>query len=254
MNRQKGTKINYLLKNWPLGTVAVYSWFNKNCADRKLVQQYLKSGWIERLGRGAFKRAGENVDWMGAVYAMQQQMKKTVHPAGKTALQLLGLAHYVPANFKMGQVNLFGSEKETLPAWFKKHDWGVSINYIMSGLFREADKLGLTAYDAGGYEIKISSAERAALEFCYAVPEKESFVELDEIMSSLVTLRPGLVQELLVACRSVKVKRLFMYLAEKHEHPWVKRIDIEKIDFGKGKRALCKNGKYNPKYKLVVPK
>ena len=45
-----------------------------------------------------------------------------------------------------------------------------------------------------------------------------------------------------------------MYLADKHDHAWVKKIDIEKIDFGKGKRSLCSNGIYDSKYKIVIPK
>ena len=73
-------------------------------------------------------------------------------------------------------------------------------------------------------------------------------------MSALTTLRPRLVQELLEKCCSVKAKRLFMYLAEKHKHAWVKKIDTAKVDLGKGKRSLCKNGHYDSKYQIVVPK
>ena len=43
------------------------------------------------------------------------------------------------------------------------------------------------------------------------------------------------VQKLLEMCRFVKVKRLFMYMAEKHRHPWVEKLDLSRIDFGKGK-------------------
>jgi hypothetical protein len=40
-------------------------------------------------------------------------------------------------------------------------------------------------------------------------------------MEGLNTLRPDLVQELLEKCSSVKVKRLFMHLAEQFQHPWL---------------------------------
>jgi len=253
MSSHKESKINYLLKNWAKNSVAVYSWLNKYGVDRKLADKYVKSGWLQRIGRGAFKRAGDKVDWTGAVYAMQKQMYKTSHPAGKTALQLQGRAQYIPASFKEEDIVLFGLQNEKLPAWFKKHSWGVRIRYVMSGLFGDSADLGMTLYDTGNYEINISTLERAALEFCYDVPAKESFTELDEIMSSLTTLRPGLIKNLLEECNSVKAKRIFMYLAEKHEHAWVSRIDLAKVDFGKGKRALCKNGRYDPKYKIVVP-
>jgi len=242
------------MKSWTKNTVSVYPWLGEQGVDRKLAEKYVKSGWIERIGRGAFKKAGEEVDWTGAVYTLQKHMKKTVHPAAKTALQLLGRAQYIPAGFTESRVVLFGSVNEKLPAWFKKYEWRVKIQYVMTGLFGKSIGVGMTGYDTGNYEIKISAAERAALEFCYHVPVRADFYELDEIMASLTTLRPDIVQKLLEECRSIKTKRLFLYLAEKHEHTWVKRMDLSRVGLGEGKRALSRKGRYDPKYRIVVPK
>lgn len=66
--------------------------------------------------------------------------------------------------------------------------------------------------------------------------------------------RPQTVQELLEQCTSVKVKRLFLYLAEKAGHEWAKYLDLSKVDLGKGKRALVKGGEYVTKYQMTVPK
>jgi hypothetical protein len=178
----------------------------------------------------------------------------SVHPAGKTALQLQGSAHYLPANLKQAKIVLFGTKNEKLPAWFKNYKWEVTIRYVMTGLFGKDAGLGLTTHNFGDYEIKISSPERAAMELCYDVPIHESFGELDQIMSGLTTLRPQMVQELLEKCGSVKAKRLFIYLAEKHNHAWTKKLNLERINFGIGKRSLCNNGHYDSKYKIVVPK
>ena len=221
MDRQKISIINNLLKNWPENTVAVYAWLADQGVYRQLAATYLKSGWIERVGQGAFKRAGEKIDWKGGLYAIQTQSGMSVHPAGRTALELQGYAHYLPARFEQQRVVIFGSKNEKLPAWFKKHKWEVDIRYTMTGLFGEEKQLGITAYSAGSYDIKISAPERAALELCYDVPSRESFAELDQIMAVLTTLRPLLVQELLERCVSVKAKRLFLYFAEKHHHMWV---------------------------------
>lgn len=253
MSRQKRSIINSLLRNWPQDTVVVYAWLEGQGVYRQLAGTYVKSGWIERVGQGAFKRAGEDVEWSGGLYTLQTQLNMSVHPAGKTALQLQGNAHYLPANLKQSNIVLFGSKNEKLPAWFKKYKWGVNIRYVMTGLFEKYITLGLTTYNAGNYEIKISSPERAALEFCYDIPIRESFDELDQIMSGLTTLRPRVIQELLEKCGSVKAKRLFMYLAEKHNHAWVNKLNLEKVNFGTGKRALCNNGHYDSKYRIVVP-
>jgi len=254
MNRHNGSKINNLLKNWPKDTVAVYDWLDEQGVYRQLAGQYVKSGWIERIGQGAFKRSGDTVDWSGGLYTLQTQLKMSVHPAGKTALQLQGNAHYVPANLKQTKVVLFGSKNEKLPGWFRKFEWDTDVRYTMTNIFGKELSLGFTTYDTGNYEIKISSPERAALEFCYQVPNRESFDELDEIMSGLAALRPGVVQGLLEKCGSIKAKRLFMYLAEKHSHAWVNKLNLEKVNFGTGKRALSRDGRYNSKYQIVVPK
>jgi hypothetical protein len=85
-------------------------------------------------------------------------------------------------------------------------------------------------------------------------PQQFPLVEAKEIMEGLTTIRPAAVQELLENCKSVKVKRLFLFLAEKAEHSWFKYIDTQKIDLGSGKRSLAKDGVLVSKYQLVVPK
>ena len=65
---------------------------------------------------------------------------------------------------------------------------------------------------------------------------------------------PQKVEALLKQCSSEKVKRLFLYFAEKAEHIWFKYIKTHEIDLGKGKRSLAKNGIYVPKYQITVPK
>lgn len=243
-----------MLKNWPRNTVVASTWLEGQGVYRQLAGTYVKSGWIERIGQGAFKRSKENIEWTGGLYALQTQLDMSVHPAGKTALQLQGNAHYLPASLKQSKIVLFGSKNEKLPGWFKSYKWEVDVRYVMTGLFGNDTTLGLTTYNSGDYAIKISSPERAVIELCYDVPIRESFEELDQIMSGLTTLRPRIVQELLEKCGSVKTKRLFMYLAEKHDHVWVKKVTLEKIHFGEGKRSLCNNGRYDNKYKIVVPK
>ena len=163
MDRQNRSIINSLLKNWLRNTVAVSTWLEGQGVYRQLAGTYVKSGWIERIGKGAFKRADENVDWSGGLYTLQSQLNMSVHPAGKTALQLLGSAHYLPANFKQAKVVLFGAKNEKLPKWFKSHKWEVDVRYVMTGLFGDESGQGLTTYNSGNYEIKISSAERAKI-------------------------------------------------------------------------------------------
>jgi hypothetical protein len=60
-------------------------------------------------------------------------------------------------------------------------------------------------------------------------------------------------ETLLAECRSIKVKRLFLFFADRHRHPWLKRIDRSKIALGAGKRMLVRGGRLDPVYQITVP-
>jgi hypothetical protein len=72
-------------------------------------------------------------------------------------------------------------------------------------------------------------------------------------MEGLATLRPKLVQQLLEACRSVKVKRLFAALAEAGGHRWFAKLDFTRVDLGQGKRQIVPGGRLHPKYLVTLP-
>jgi hypothetical protein len=44
-----------------------------------------------------------------------------------------------------------------------------------------------------------------------------------------------------------------MLLAENCKHSWVRKVELSKVDFGKGKRMLVKGGRFDPKYNITVP-
>lgn len=92
---------------------------------------------------------------------------------------------------------------------------------------------------------------------CY-VPHIFSFDEAFHIMENLNWLRPILVQNLLEKCHSIKGKRLFLFLGEYFAHPWMQKLEIEKIllgsGIGSGKRMIFRNGYYDKKYMITVPK
>ncbi|MBW1897569.1 MAG: type IV toxin-antitoxin system AbiEi family antitoxin domain-containing protein, partial [Deltaproteobacteria bacterium] len=202
------------------------------------------------VGRGAYSLYADEIDWSGAVYALQKQLNLEIYPGGKTALELKGFAHYLQAKEK---VYLYCNKYNNLPSWFAGGDWQTEIMYTQAKLFKEDCHAALTDYTEKNYTIKISAPERAAMEMLYHVPRKISFSEASLIMENLTTLRPDLVQQLLEKCKFVNVKRLFMYMADTSRHPWFKKIDSSKIEFGKGKRQVVKGGRLDKKYLITVP-
>jgi predicted nucleotidyltransferase len=253
MTSEPRSKINRLLRAWPQGTVAVSRWLEAQGAYQQLVHEYEKSGWIQRIGHGAYVRAGDSVEWSGGLHALQAQLKLPVHAGAKTALQMQGYGHFLPMG-KGGTVSLFASPGTRLPAWFRQYDWGVALRYTTTTLFADNPNTGLTKKEQGKFDVTVSAPERAIMEVLYLVPVEESFEEAALLMEGLTTLRPRLVQSLLEQCRSVKVKRLFMVLAEACNHAWVRKLDLSKVDFGKGKRMLIQGGQFNPKYNVTVPR
>lgn len=244
-----GSKINRLLQQWPSGKVATLRWLNSRGVDRRLADKYVQSGWLQRLGHGAYMRAGATVDWIGAVHALQTQLGLAVHPGGITAIELRGYTHYLALGAR--EVVLFGSPGTKLPAWFEAHSWSRPVTLVTTGVFSGSEKTTSTL-PIDGVDLEVATLERAAFEMMYLVPKRQSYEEAFQVMESLTSLRPQVVQQFLEGCTSVKTKRLFMHAAERANHPWLKRLELSTVDFGSGRRTIHAGGRLDKKYDLVV--
>jgi hypothetical protein len=244
-------KINQILQKWPPGTVITTNWLEKQGVYRQLVDNYKNSGWLEPIGPGAYKRKGDTVEWPGGLYALQTLQDIQVHVGGKTALELHGYGHYI----RMGNnrlVVVWKTPDVRLPSWFVNYDWSARLEIRSATLF--GDNVNeLTKRKVENIELTVSSAEQSILEYLHDVPKHEGIDEANYIMEGLSSLRPSVLQKLLEGCKSVKVKRLFLYMAEHHNHAWFKRLDQSSIDLGSGKREIVKGGILDKKYKIVVP-
>ncbi len=233
-------------------TVVTTSWLNRNGFTNSNIQKYVQSNWIESIGAGAYKRPYDSVEWEGGIYGLQQQHPEIFHVGGKSALEKHGLAHYI--SFGKTPLFLFTCTKQSVPFWVKnfmdQHE--MVQQYFFSRLLPPV--LGLTLFDCGEFEIKISSRERAALEMVELVGEIHSFEECRLTFENLTTLRPQLVQELLQKCTSVKAKRVFLFLSERLDLPWMKHINGNEINLGIGSRQLTPQGFYDSRYKITYPK
>lgn len=245
------SKINQILQEWPRGIIATADWLQSKGIYRQLIDSYINSGWLERIGPGAYKRKEDTVNWSGGLYALQNLQRIPVHVGGKTALELHGLGHYIRMSDTQKTV-LWKTPDVRLPSWFLNFKWEADLQIRSATLFTEQMNI-LSKKQVEEVEITISPAERAILEYLYDIPKYEGIDEADYIMEGLSTLRPTVLQKLLNSCTSVKVKRLFLYLADHHNHSWFKRLDPSTITLGTGKREIVKGGKLNKKYQLVVP-
>lgn len=248
---QKSFKINQRLLTAPAGTVLTLEWLRAQGISRKLANYYVTSGWLQRVGEGAFTLKGDGPDWLGAVFGLQQKRDATFHPGGRTALELANAAHFLPIGAE-APVYLFSRAGERVPAWFRRLPWAGRVRLVSSD-FLPADA-GWREHTAGEFTVKTSAPERAILELLFqAVHDAEGYEHARLIFEGLGTLRPEVVQALLESCSSVKVKRLFLHFAELHQHPWFRELKVEKISLGSGKRVLVKGGRLDAKYLITVP-
>ncbi len=247
---QNETKLKILLKNLKPGAVALAPWLEELGISRNLQNHYLQSGWLEPIGRGAYKKPNEKVQWPGGVYAMQNQANLKVHVGAITALSLQGLSHNI--RFTHDTIYLFSPYKENLPKWFNNYEWESEVFHQQTS-FLPAN-LGIVEFEAGNIPVKMSSSERAIIESLYLAPRKIDLIECYHLMEGLVNLQPRLVQELLYQCNSVRVKRIFLYLAEKANHQWLKFLDLSTLNMGSGNRKIASGGTYISKYQITISK
>lgn len=250
MTTNNDKKLMRLLSNHIPGTVLLASWLEKNGFSRDLQQYYLKSGWLESYGIGAFKRPNENVKWTGALNSLQRQTELQVHVGGLTSISLQGLSHYV--RMEKEPLYLFSPQYVKLPKWFLNQEWSNQIIHVKTK-FLPANS-ALFEYSRDGLKLQLSSPERAILECLYLAPDRFDMMEGYQILEGLVNLRPKVLQELLENCSSIKVKRLFLFMASKARHQWLDFVDQTRIELGTGDRVIVKGGVYISKYKISLPK
>jgi hypothetical protein len=250
MTTNSDKKLMNLLANHMPETVLLASWLEKNGISRELQQYYLKSGWLESFGSGAFKRPNENVRWFGALSSLQRQTDLPVHVGGLTSLSLQGLTHY--ARLGKESLYLFSPQYIKLPKWFRDQEWGAQVKHVKTKLLPIS--VELFEYKEGAIKLQISSPERAMLECLHLTPNHFDMVECYHVLEGLSNLRPKVLQELLEKCTSIKVKRLFIFMASKANHQWLPFIDQTKIGLGKGDRILVKGGVYISQHRISIPK
>jgi len=251
MDRPKENKLNHLLRTWPSGVILTSKWLKKNGYYKQLVKLYCDNGWIKSLGRGAYARLDDEITWQGAVNALQTQLDIAVHVGGLTALQLYGIAQYMMLDSRSPVFYLYNTivKKIDLPVWFQQYF--AHCYFEQKKLFDQP--IGLSSKEVNGVELSVSAPERAVLEVLALVPVQVTLSHANELMEGLDRLRSSLVQQLLESCHSIKVKRLFLYLAEKNNLSCFDELNIECLELGRGKRVIGEGGSYNAKWLLSLP-
>jgi len=249
MSIEKSNKLNRLLQDFYPGKLYFSGNLKQHGYSNQLLKQYRNSRWLTALSNGVMYRTGDKLLSFPALASYNQQMGKSFHVAAHSALELKGFNHYVP----MGKpVLMIGHPKQqTIPDWMKENTFDMTLKFFSTETF---SKLQLSTSVVGGLNLLVSTPEQAFLECLLLAPKQYTYMDLYYIMEQVTTLRPEILQDLLEHTENIKVKRMFLYMAEKAGHYWYDLLDVTKIEIGTAKHQLVENGVYVPEYKITVPK
>jgi hypothetical protein len=273
---QNDNLLNRLERDLPEGLLVTSGWLRKHGYSRQLVSHYVSSGRLEQPTRGVYRKPRGELTWQQAVISLQTiLLDDPLYVGGRTALELQGYAHYLRQKTKTVHLH----SKQPLPTWLAKLPLDVRfvrrnslrlfkndpITYGLSslkfdvarnsGTSNDPLQRGLTYQPWGHWDwpLTLSAPERAILELLDELPDHESFHQVDMLMEGLTNLSPRRLAKLLADCKSIKVKRLFFFFADRHPHAWHRHLKKKDVDLGSGKRLLVKGGKLDPTYLITVP-
>lgn len=244
-----GTKINNLRQQIPSNGIMLTSWLEKSGFNRNEVYDYMESGWLQRISTGVYQFTGDTPTLYGILASYQKQIGLKYHIGAASALELKGFSHYIAMGKPTAVV--FSPVRPPLPKWLNDADLDMNLAEMATKVL---GTIGIEQMDYQEQTLTVSSPERAIMECVLLSPSRYDLMDVYYLMEMLTSLRSALIQQLLENCTSVKVKRMFLYMAEKAHHRWFAKLDLSKISLGSGTRSFAKGGVKVNTYDIVIPK
>lgn len=230
------------------GGLMFSDWLSANGYSAQLVKRYRESGWLDMLSPGVAYRKNDRLSAFAAVSSFNSQMKRSLRVAAASALELLGFSHYLP----MGKPQLVVAlDNSTVPNWMRQDVFDMDFVPFHTEIFPEIKSLDV---ERNGITVTVSSPELAFMECLHLVPKHYNYMDLYYIMEQLTALDASSVQTLLETVKSQRIKRMFLYMAEKAGHYWFELLDLTKMGLTSSKLQLAPGGVYNAKYQIIIPK
>ena len=262
-------KLNQLQQALPEGMLVDAAWLEARGYSSSLRSHYVRAGWLNQPAPRVYRRSHGPLQWEQVIISLQAALDSPLAVGGRTALEHQGYGHYLSAT--TNEVHLYGHHRP--PSWLNALPLDVTFHYhnsqrlfpdeattkpdlLPEGEGKEMRMPGGFMVQPGGaisWPLRLATPERAVLELLDELPDRESFHQVDMLMEGMANLSPRRLQLLLSTCRSVKVKRLFLFFADRHHHRWFDQLDLSAIALGSGKRMLAKGGVLNQRYQITVP-
>jgi len=220
--------------------VFFFEYFKKQGYSKQQMYQFVKHNKFNKKAYGIYTLKGQNPEPLSYIEAYERQCNKRVYVGALSALRLHGVSQNIPFNTRY---QIYYNEQR-INRWLldqKDYIW------TRNNLFNSS--VGITKKN----NLSLSSPERAILEAISLLPKQGDFEEVYHTLLLLPSLRPQLLMDLICECKSIKTKRLFLYMLKHVNFTWKSKLDLSKVDIGKGIRQLYPEGKLDPDYHLYVP-
>ncbi|OFW00194.1 MAG: hypothetical protein A3G20_04495 [Acidobacteria bacterium RIFCSPLOWO2_12_FULL_59_11] len=230
------SKLNKLYTRLPAGSPVTSAQLAEMGISADLAVHYARAGWLQRLGRGVYRRPGESLQLHPSLVVLQRQIAG-LHVGGKTALEWYGVRQYVS---QQSVLHLYGWANARLPEWFVTH---FPSEYHRKRLFNEGPQqmLGVGRFENRDNAPLVSTPERALLELLDEVGVRQPLQEAREIAEGTYNLRAEVLMDLLKHCTSVKTVRLCLTLARELSLPWAGKLDAAVLPKGSARPWISKS-------------
>lgn len=218
------------------------------------VDYYVRSGFLISIAHGVYYRKSDyQLNWMEIVASLAD-LGYQGHVGGVSAVRESGLEHFVNMSDSQTPINLFSGK--ALPEWLNDKLFTVQLTTTKQPWLNELPDLAYRSHTFGQWnrEIKYATIELALLEQLVNAKSETEIVAIDRQLEGMANLSPTRLNQLLLLCPSVKAKRLLGWLLERHNHAWIKHINWDNVNIGKGKRSIIKGGRYNDQWQITVPR
>lgn len=211
--------INRLQRDLPRGAPFGSEILHGLGISNDLANQYVRSGWLVRLGRGVFMHAGDSLALDPTVVFLASRLEG-LHVAAKSALA----RHGYRQNLTTGEpLILWGPSKAVLPEWFTER---FPVRYNRTQLFDGASNAGegLVCLPETPGGPMLSEPELALLEMLSEVGVHQEMEEARAIFESMRQIRSKRLVHWIARCRRIKAVRLCANWAKQLDLPWAEKV------------------------------
>ena len=201
-----------------------------------LAVHYVRAGWLMRLARGVFCRAGDTVALHPSLLLLERRLAG-LHVGGRSALDWHGVRQYVA---QQPVLQLHGWAAGRLPGWFTER---FPAEYHRNRLFDEQPEamLHVGPFERRDGAPRVSAPERALLELLSEVGIRQPLQEARELLESTYNLRADVLTALLQRCTSVKTVRLCLQLGREASLPWAAKLDAATLPTGSSRPWVARS-------------